>query len=110
MLLQFLMEGLWKSSHAPVIWVTCVGYLSARGGDRRLPVAPPCLLRDFAWGYFRLGIGLHPKGQLRVSGGIVKTTVKVLRNVVGSAGLVFMGYVVLSALPDLRRYIRISTM
>ena len=49
------------------------------------------------------------KGQLRVSGGIVKT-VKVLRNVLGSASLVFMGYVVLSALPDLRRYIRITTM
>jgi hypothetical protein len=45
----------------------------------------------------------------RLSGGIVKT-VKVLRNVLGSAGLVFMGYVVLSALPDLRRYIRITTM
>ena len=37
-------------------------------------------------------------------------TVKVLRNVVGSAGLLFMGYVVLTSLPDLRRYIRISTM
>jgi hypothetical protein len=29
---------------------------------------------------------------------------------VGSAGLLFMGYVVLTSLPDLRRYIRISTM
>src|ERR1700758_2635484 len=48
-------------------------------------------------------------GQLRVNGGIVKT-VKVLRNVVGSAGLLFMGYVVLTSLPDLRRYIRISPM
>ena len=37
-------------------------------------------------------------------------TVKILRNVVGSAGLLLMGYMFLSALPDLRRYIRISTM
>ena len=37
-------------------------------------------------------------------------TMKVLRNVVGSAGLLFMGYVFMSALPDLKRYIRISTM
>jgi hypothetical protein len=35
---------------------------------------------------------------------------KVLRNVVGSAGLLFMGYVFVNAIPDLRRYIRISTM
>lgn len=37
-------------------------------------------------------------------------TVKVLRNVVGSVGLLLIGYVLLAALPDLRRYIRISTM
>lgn len=37
-------------------------------------------------------------------------TVTVLRNVVGSAGLVLMGYMILRSLPDLRRYIRISTM
>jgi len=36
--------------------------------------------------------------------------VKLLRNVLGSAGLMLMGYVVIRALPDLRRYIRISTM
>jgi hypothetical protein len=37
-------------------------------------------------------------------------TVKVLRNVVGSVGLLLIGYVLLAALPDIRRYIRISTM
>jgi hypothetical protein len=35
---------------------------------------------------------------------------KIARNVVGSAGLVFVGYLFLNALPDLRRYFRISTM
>jgi hypothetical protein len=34
----------------------------------------------------------------------------VVTGVIGTAGLVFAGYVFLSALPDLRRYIRISKM
>jgi hypothetical protein len=85
-----------------------------------------CELRHLAWlicrgatgamSATRFCVGMLPfrlrpasNGQLRVNGGIVKT-VKVLRNVVGSAGLLFMGYVVLTSLPDLRRYIRISTM
>ena len=37
-------------------------------------------------------------------------TLIVLRNIVGTAGLVFAGYVFLKALPDMRRYIRLSTM
>lgn len=75
----------------------------------RRSLGPPCFAR-FRVGMLPFRHRPASKGQLRVSGGIVKTTVKVLRNVVGSAGLLFMGYVVLTALPDLRRYIRISTM
>jgi hypothetical protein len=35
---------------------------------------------------------------------------QVVTTVMGAAGLVYAGYIVLNALPDLRRYIRISTM
>jgi hypothetical protein len=35
---------------------------------------------------------------------------KMVRNVVGSAGLTFAGYLFLSVLPDLKRYLRMSTM
>jgi hypothetical protein len=34
----------------------------------------------------------------------------VATTVVGAVGLVFAGYVILNSLPDLRRYIKISTM
>ncbi len=37
-------------------------------------------------------------------------TTKTLRNVLGSAGLLFAGYILVNALWDVRRYIRISTM
>ena len=37
-------------------------------------------------------------------------TVKMLRNLMGTAGLLFAGYVFLTTLPDLRRYLRMSTM
>lgn len=73
------------------------------------PAPAPCFLAGFFVGMRPFRHWPASNRQLRVSGGIVKT-VKVLRNVVGSAGLVFMGYVVLSVLPDLRRYIRITTM
>jgi hypothetical protein len=33
-----------------------------------------------------------------------------MTTVVGVVGLVFAGYIIVNALPDLRRYIRISTM
>jgi hypothetical protein len=33
-----------------------------------------------------------------------------MRNIVGTAGLLLGGYIVLKSLPDFRRYIRISTM
>jgi len=33
-----------------------------------------------------------------------------LANMVAAAGILFAGYVVFSSLPDIRRYIRISTM
>ena len=45
------------------------------------------------------------KGQ---SGGLMKVA-KMIRNVAGTVSLIFAGYVLLSALPDLKRYIRIST-
>jgi hypothetical protein len=35
---------------------------------------------------------------------------KVLRNILGTAGLLFAGYVLLASVKDVRRYIRISTM
>ena len=34
----------------------------------------------------------------------------VVTTVVGAVGLVFAGYVILNSLPDLRRYIKISSM
>ncbi len=43
----------------------------------------------------------------------MKTALKVfftLRNVVGTGGLLFAGYLFLKSIPELRRYIRISTM
>lgn len=33
-----------------------------------------------------------------------------LRNVVGTAGLIFAGYIFLNAIPDFKRYVRITTM
>jgi hypothetical protein len=48
-------------------------------------------------------------GDVRV-GGFVQKTLNVLRNIIGTAGLVFAGYVFLESIPALRRYIRISTM
>jgi len=39
----------------------------------------------------------------------VRTT-KALRNVLGSAGLIFAGYILINALWDVKRYIRLSTM
>ena len=33
-----------------------------------------------------------------------------MTTVVGAVGLVFAGYIIISSLPDLRRYIRISSM
>jgi hypothetical protein len=35
---------------------------------------------------------------------------QVVTTVVGAAGLVYAGYIILNSLPDLRRYIKISTM
>ena len=35
---------------------------------------------------------------------------RVLRNILGTAGLLFAGYVLLASVKDVRRYIRISTM
>jgi hypothetical protein len=102
MVLQSLMEGLWRSSHALVSCVTWHG-LSAGGATGAMSATRFCV------GMLPFRLRPASNGQLRVNGGIVKT-VKVLRNVVGSAGLLFMGYVVLTSLPDLRRYIRISTM
>jgi hypothetical protein len=35
---------------------------------------------------------------------------KILRNIIGTAGLIYAGYVLVVSLKDVRRYIRISTM
>jgi hypothetical protein len=35
---------------------------------------------------------------------------RVLRNILGTAGLLYAGYVLLASVKDVRRYIRISTM
>jgi hypothetical protein len=43
-------------------------------------------------------------------GDFVKKTVSAITTVVGAATLLMAGYVLLAALPDLRRYIKISTM
>jgi len=40
----------------------------------------------------------------------VKSTLVAVRNIVGTAGLVFAAYVIAGAMPDLRRYIRITRM
>jgi hypothetical protein len=41
---------------------------------------------------------------------IVKSTLITMRNIVGTAGLVFAFYVLAGAVPDLRRYLRIARM
>jgi len=38
------------------------------------------------------------------------TVMKVLRNVIGTAGLLYAGYVLLTSMKDVRRYIKISSM
>ena len=38
------------------------------------------------------------------------TTFKVVRNLLGTAGLLYAGYVFLSSFKDARRYLKISTM
>jgi hypothetical protein len=35
---------------------------------------------------------------------------KTIRNIVGTVGLLYAGYVLLASIKDVRRYIRISTM
>jgi hypothetical protein len=38
------------------------------------------------------------------------TTLRIVRNVVGTAGLLFAGYVFIASLTDARRYFKISRM
>jgi hypothetical protein len=40
----------------------------------------------------------------------VKFTLVAVRNILGTAGLIFAAYIIVGAVPDLRRYIRISMM
>jgi hypothetical protein len=40
----------------------------------------------------------------------VKKTFVVARNIIGVAGLLLAGYVLVSSIPDIGRYIKISTM
>ncbi len=35
---------------------------------------------------------------------------KIIRNILGTAGLLYAGYVLVASMKDVRRYIRISTM
>jgi hypothetical protein len=41
---------------------------------------------------------------------IVKSTFIAMRNIVGAAGILFAAYVLAGAMPDLRRYVKISRM
>jgi hypothetical protein len=45
----------------------------------------------------------------KLLGGFVNA-LRLLRNIVGTAGLLYAGYIFLNALPDLKRYVRISSM
>jgi hypothetical protein len=38
------------------------------------------------------------------------TALKVIRNILGTAGMLYAGYVLIASVKDVRRYIRISTM
>jgi hypothetical protein len=38
------------------------------------------------------------------------TVMKTLRNILGTVGLLYAGYVLIASLKDVRRYIKISTM
>jgi hypothetical protein len=40
----------------------------------------------------------------------MRSTLSVVTQVVGAATLLFVGYTLLAALPDIRRYIKISSM
>lgn len=40
----------------------------------------------------------------------MKKTLLTVRNVFGVVGLIYTGYVIFRAIPDLRRYIKITTM
>jgi hypothetical protein len=44
------------------------------------------------------------------SGGYERKAMKILRNIIGTAGLIYAGYVLVVSMKDVRRYIRISTM
>jgi hypothetical protein len=56
--------------------------------------------------------GIHPTSSLILEESYEKavSAFQVVTTVMGAAGLVYAGYIFLNALPDLRRYIRISTM
>jgi hypothetical protein len=41
---------------------------------------------------------------------LMRSTLSVVTQVVGAATLLFVGYTLLAALPDIRRYIKISSM
>jgi hypothetical protein len=52
----------------------------------------------------------NPRSAEEGEGDLVKKTVSAVTQVIGAAALLFFGYTVLASLPDLRRYIKISTM
>lgn len=47
---------------------------------------------------------------MKENGGSVKKTFVVTRNILGVAGLLLAGYVLVTSLPDLGRYVKISRM
>lgn len=40
----------------------------------------------------------------------MQNTIRIMRNVMGAAGLLLAGYVIVKSIPDVARYIRISSM
>jgi hypothetical protein len=48
--------------------------------------------------------------RIQSSDGIERKAMKILRNIIGTAGLIYAGYILIASVKDVRRYIRISTM
>jgi Family of unknown function (DUF6893) len=81
---------------------------------QQFPLVPP--------GFQRRIKGSHPTAQDSIQpllskgldpgieGGLMKKPALNVTNLLAAAGLLFVGYVFLASLPDVRRYIRISTM
>jgi hypothetical protein len=60
--------------------------------------------------FIRLATSNQRHACEKASEGFVKKTFITARNIIGVAGLILAGYVVISSLPDVGRYIKISSM